>query len=569
MLARRLGDLLEKNQIATTPHVQECLGELEKDPKKRLARLLVDKGYVDERKLIDFFTKQYAMPSIDLSNFEVNPDLIAKLTPQFCSNNFIIPIGIKGDTVVIATADPTEQTVFDQIRFALKLRAEPVLAAASQIKTLLEKITGVPIDQVTKDLGGEALGDVSFEEATDDKGAGSDDLNAAEAAPIVKFVAAVLTDAIRRRASDIHIEPYENDLRVRVRVDGDLVDSVKPPPQVKKPLVARIKVMSKMRLDERRVPQDGRIRFKLPEGKTVDFRVSTCPTVYGEKVVIRILDKSAAVISLDKLGFEPEDQEKFIKAIKSPWGMALVTGATGSGKTTTLYAALNALNTVDVNISTIEDPVEYNFAGINQCQVHEQVGFTFAGALKSFLRQDPDIILLGEIRDTETASIAMKAALTGHMVLSTLHTNDAPATLARLKDLEIEPFLINSALKAVVAQKLVRGICKNCKDVDDTVTKDDLIKLGFPEKVLDKFKPMKGKGCPACRNTGCTGRRAVHEVLEMTENIRNAFGRGASTDEIKKIAVADGMKTMKTNTMKKIMRGEVPAEELKSVGDDQ
>jgi type IV pilus assembly protein PilB len=569
MLARRLGDLLEKNQIATTPHVQECLGELEKDPKKRLARLLVDKGYVDERKLIDFFTKQYAMPSIDLSNFEVNPDLVAKLTPQFCSNNFIIPIGIKGDTVVIATADPTEQTVFDQIRFALKLRAEPVLAAASQIKSLLEKITGVPIDQVTKDLGGEALGDVSFEEATDDKGAGSDDLNAEEAAPIVKFVAAVLTDAIRRRASDIHIEPYENDLRVRVRVDGDLVDSVKPPPQVKKPLVARIKVMSKMRLDERRVPQDGRIRFKLPEGKTVDFRVSTCPTVYGEKVVIRILDKSAAVISLDKLGFEPEDQEKFIKAIKSPWGMALVTGATGSGKTTTLYAALNALNTVDVNISTIEDPVEYNFAGINQCQVHEQVGFTFAGALKSFLRQDPDIILLGEIRDTETASIAMKAALTGHMVLSTLHTNDAPATLARLKDLEIEPFLINSALKAVVAQKLVRGICKNCKDVDDKITKDDLIKLGFPEKVLDKFKPMKGKGCPACRNTGCTGRRAVHEVLEMTENIRNAFGRGASTDEIKKIAVSDGMKTMKTNTMKKIMRGEVPAEELQSVGDDQ
>ena len=569
MLARRLGDLLEKNQIATTPHVQECLGELEKDPKKRLARLLVDKGYVDERKLIDFFTKQYAMPSIDLSNFEVNPELIAKLTPQFCSNNFIIPIGIKGDTVVIATADPTEQTVFDQIRFALKLRAEPVLAAASQIKSLLEKITGVPIDQVTKDLGGEALGAINVEESKDDTGAAGDELNADEAAPIVKFVAAVLTDAIRRRASDIHIEPYENDLRVRVRVDGDLVDSVKPPPQVKKPLVARIKVMSKMRLDERRVPQDGRIRFRLPEGKTVDFRVSTCPTVYGEKVVIRILDKSAAVISLDKLGFEPEDQEKFIKAIKSPWGMALVTGATGSGKTTTLYAALNALNTVDVNISTIEDPVEYNFAGINQCQVHEQVGFTFAGALKSFLRQDPDIILLGEIRDTETASIAMKAALTGHMVLSTLHTNDAPATLARLKDLQIEPFLINSALKAVVAQKLVRGICKNCKDVDDKITKDDLIKLGFPEKILDKFKPMRGKGCPACRNTGCTGRRAVHEVLEMTENIRNAFGGGASTDEIKKIAISDGMKTMKTNTMKKIMRGEVPVEELQTVGDDQ
>lgn len=564
MLARRLGELLERNQLVSTPHVQECLTEIERDPAKRLAKLLLEKGYVDERKLLDFFSKQYGMPQIDLTNFEVNPDLLAKLSPQFCSKHMIIPVGVRGDTIVVAMADPTEVSALDQVRFTMKLRPEPVIASATSIRIILEKTTGSSLENLTKTLQGSSAELVESDGELEVEG---DELDGEDAAPIIQFVTAVLTDAIRKKASDVHIEPYENDLRVRVRLDGDLVDSVRPPQQIRKPLIARIKVMAKLRLDEKRMPQDGRIRFKLPEGKTVDFRVSTLPTVYGEKVVIRILDKSAAVISMEDLGFEAEDKVKFLKAITNPWGMCLVAGATGSGKTTTLYAALNHLNKVDVNISTIEDPVEYNFTGINQCQVHEQIGFSFSSALRSFLRQDPDIILVGEIRDSDTADIAMKAALTGHMVLSTLHTNDAPSTLARLKDLQIEPFLINSALKVVVAQRLIRKICPHCKAEDTKVTKEDLLKSGFPEKILDKFKPMRGKGCQSCRGTGYAGRRAIYEVMEMSEKIRDAFGKDASTDEIRKLALAEGMKTLRMNAMKKVIRGDTTLDELKMLGD--
>ncbi len=567
MLARRLGELLESNKLVSTSHVHECLAEIEKDPTKRLTRLLLDKGYVDERRMLEFFTKQYGIPQIDISNFEINMELIAKLTPQFCLKHLILPIGIRGDTLVVAMADPTELSALDQIRFQTKLRPEPVLVSPSVIREALEKKLGTTIESLTRTLGASAAEVVDLDLEKGQLDIDSEEMMGEDAAPIIQFVTAVLTDAIRKKASDVHIEPYENDLRVRIRLDGDLIDSVRPPHQIRKPLIARIKVMAKLRLDERRLPQDGRIRFRLPEGKTVDFRVSTLPTVYGEKVVIRILDKSAAVMDLLGLGFEPEDQEKFLKAITQPWGMCLVTGATGSGKTTTLYGALNYLNKVDVNISTIEDPVEYNFAGINQCQVHDTIGFTFSSALRSFLRQDPDIILVGEIRDSDTADIAMKAALTGHMVLSTLHTNDAPATLARLKDLKIEPFLINSALKIVVAQRLIRKVCKSCMVPDEKVKKEDLIKLGFPEKILDKVKPMKGKGCNQCRSTGYSGRRAIYEILEMSERIRDAFGRGAPTDEIRKIAISEGLKTLRMNAMKKVIRGETTIEELKLVGD--
>jgi len=567
MLARRLGELLEVNQLVSTPHVQECLTEIERDPAKRLTRLLLDKGYVDERRLLDFFSKQYGMPQIDLTNFEINPELLAKLTPQFCSKHFVIPVGVRGDTIVMAMADPTEVAALDQVRFTMKLRPEPVIASPAAIRALIEKYTGTSLENLSKTLQGTSAEVVEDDFGNAELEVDGDDLKGEDAAPIIQFVTAVLTDAIRRKASDVHIEPYEADLRVRVRLDGDLVDSVRPPMQIRRPLIARIKVMAKMRLDEKRMPQDGRIRFRLPEGKTVDFRVSTLPTVYGEKVVIRILDKSAAVMSMDELGFEPEDKEKFMRAIQSPWGMCLVAGATGSGKTTTLYAALNFLNKVDVNISTIEDPVEYNFTGINQCQVHEQIGFSFSSALRSFLRQDPDIILVGEIRDSDTADIAMKAALTGHMVLSTLHTNDSPSTLARLKDLKIEPFLINSALKVVVAQRLIRRVCPKCKTVDAKTTREELLKAGFPEKIVDKFKPMKGTGCSACRNTGYSGRRAIYEVMEVSEKIREAFGRNASTDELRKIALAEGLKTLRMNAMKKVIRGDTTFDELKMLGD--
>jgi type IV pilus assembly protein PilB len=371
----------------------------------------------------------------------------------------------------------------------------------------------------------------------------------------------VLVDAIRKHASDVHIEPYENDLRIRLRVDGELIDAVRPPPNIKSALVARIKVIAKMRLDEKRLPQDGRVRFRLPEG-VVDFRVSTLPTVHGEKVVLRILDQTGAVVKIEDVGFEKDDLEKFVKAINVPWGMVLVTGATGSGKTTTLYSAISTLNKPNVNISTIEDPVEYNFAGINQVQVKEQIGLTFAESLRSLLRQDPDIILVGEIRDKETAEVAMKASLTGHMVLSTLHTNDAPSTITRLKDLGIEPFLINSALHLIVAQRLLRTNCSSCRAPDARYTPDMLLKLGFPQNIIGKFQPLKGKGCGQCNNTGMRGRAAVHEVMQMTEALREKIGLGANTDEIRKQALADGMRPLRFNTMRKIIRGLVPMDEL-------
>ncbi len=568
MLARRLGELLERGQLVSAPHVQECLSEMERDPTKQLTRLLIEKGYIEERRLQEFFNKQYGVPVIDISNFEINKDLLGKLTPQFCARHLVVPVGVRGDTIVIAMADPTEVSVLDQIRFATKLRPEPVIASMASIRLVVEKYSGKSLENLTRIFQESNVGPIFEELSEEQRDVEGGTLNGEDEAPIIQFVTAVLTDAIRKKASDVHIEPYENDLRVRIRIDGDLVDSIRPPHQIRKPLIARIKVMSRMKLDEKRLPQDGRIRFRLPEQKTIDFRVSTLPTVYGEKIVIRILDKSAAVLDMEALGFEPEDKEKFLRAVQNPWGMCLVAGATGSGKTTTLYAALNFLNKVDVNISTIEDPVEYNFAGINQCQVHEAIGFSFSDALRSFLRQDPDIILVGEIRDSDTADIAMKASLTGHMVLSTLHTNDAPSTLARMKDLKIEPFLINSALKIVVAQRLLRKICTKCKAEDTTATREALMKMGFPEKILDKFKPMKGRGCNNCRQTGYEGRRAIYEILEMSEKIREAFGKGASTDEIRKIAVAEGMKTLKMNAMKKLIRGETTLEELKMVGDD-
>jgi type IV pilus assembly protein PilB len=325
--------------------------------------------------------------------------------------------------------------------------------------------------------------------------------------------------------------------------------------------------MSKMRLDEKRLPQDGRIRFKTPEGKVVDFRVNTLPTVYGEKVVLRILDKSAAVMEMESLGFEKDDLEKFMTAIQKPWGICLVTGATGSGKTTTLYGAINYLNKSDVNISTIEDPVEYNFKGINQTQIKESIGLTFAESLRALLRQDPDIILLGEIRDAETAEVAFKAALTGHMVLSTLHTNDAPSTIMRLKDMGLDVFLINAAVHVVVAQRLVRRICKDCKTEDTRFSPTDLKKLGFPDSVIGKFKPMRGKGCPSCRNTGYKGRVAIHEVMVMTDTLKEKIGAGASTLELRKAAIAEGMRTLKVNCMRKIIAGMTTIDEMQAAND--
>ncbi len=565
MINSRLGDLLVREQVINSKQLEECLDSAKKTGTRFVDKLIAD-DLIDEQSLLQFLSKHYRMTIMDLSNYDVTPEIRQLLPGALCSKNGVVPVGQRGSTIVIAVSDPTNIQVLDDVRFQTGLRVEQVLALPSVIRAICERSFGVDLSKLTEDMGTNVM-EIPGEAKVSETEIGIDDASGtADDAPIIQFVSAVLMDAIRRKASDIHFEPYERDIRVRIRIDGDLVEAARPPTNVRSALMARIKVISKMRLDEKRLPQDGRIRFRLPEGKHMDLRVNSMPTIFGEKIVLRILDKSNAVGTLESIGFEPDDLEKFSKAISSPWGMCLVTGATGSGKTTTLYAALNTLNKPDVNISTIEDPVEYNFTGINQVQTKEQIGLTFAETLRALLRQDPDIILLGEIRDSETAQIAMKAALTGHLVLSTLHTNDAPSAVMRLKDMGIETFLMNSALIAVVAQRLVRTICKACKEVDTRYTDEMLEKMGFPKSVLGKFKPMRGKGCTVCRNTGLKGRAAIHEVMVLSESLKETIGRGATTFEIRKQSVAEGMKTLKVNCMRKIMRGTVSVEELGTVG---
>jgi type IV pilus assembly protein PilB len=561
--ARGLGDLLVREKLITSQQLNEAL-KAATEKKEPLAMALVRLKVVDEQVLVQFFSKQYRLPIMDLSNFIPDPTVMKLFPAQILSKYSFVPVGKRGDTMVIAVADPTNVQMLDDIRFQVRMRVEQVLALPSVIRSIAAGGGETLGDDMgdTADLAALAEGLALSDDVKQDPELGM----TADDAPIVKFAQQILADAVRRKASDIHIEPYEKDMRIRFRIDGDLVELHKPPNAVKAALTARLKVMAKMRLDEKRLPQDGRVRLKLSEDRTVDFRVNTLPTVFGEKVVLRILDKSNAVVGIDQIGFEPDDLVKVVKGIKQPWGICLVTGATGSGKTTTLYSALNMLNTPDVNISTIEDPVEYNFPGINQSQTKDQIGLTFAECLRALLRQDPDIILLGEIRDQETAEIAFKAALTGHLVLSTLHTNDAPSTIMRLKDMGMDVFTINSALHLIVAQRLVRRVCKKCKAPDPGATPEELTKLGFPPTMIGKFTPMKGTGCNECRNTGYKGRAALHEVLYMTEKMKEIVGSGASSEEIRKAAVADGMKTMRVNMMRKIVAGVCSIEELSTLG---
>lgn len=561
MLSARLADVLAQESLVKPEHLEEALVESKKKG-LRLIDFLLSKEWVDEASLLKALAKNYKLTIMDINGMELDHEVVTLTSPELCRRHSIVPVGKRGSTLVIATYDPTNIQCLDDIRFQTRMRVEQVLSAPSVINEIIEREFGKSnISNMATNLAEDAdMASVIDESA--DEGASE---HSEDDAPIIQFVSSILTDAVRKKASDIHIEPYESELRIRFRMDGDLVPAVKPPVSIKSALVARIKVMSKMRLDEKRLPQDGRIRFKTPEGKVVDFRVNTLPTVYGEKVVLRILDKSAALVTLDTLGFEKEDMKKFMNAITKPWGICLVTGATGSGKTTTLYSSLNELNKPDVNISTIEDPVEYNFKGINQTQIKEFIGLTFAEALRALLRQDPDVILLGEIRDGETAETAFKAALTGHMVLSTLHTNNAPATVMRLKDMGLDTFMINAAVHVIVAQRLVRRVCSKCSEPDPRYGPAELVKLGFPENVATRFQPKKGKGCMACRNTGYKGRIAVYEVMEMTEKLREIIGSGASTDDIRAAAAAGGMRTLKMNCMKKVIAGMTTVDELQGI----
>jgi type IV pilus assembly protein PilB len=487
------------------------------------------------------------------------------LIPHHVAQKYqIFPIAKTGATLTIAMSDPSNVFAIDDVKFMTGYNVEPVVAPESAIKEAIAEYYGqtdtlqTAVDNL-KNLDNSL--DLIQEETEETEEIDITELKqAVEEAPVVKLVNLILSEAITRGASDIHLEPYEKTFRVRYRVDGVLYDVLYPPSRLKPALSSRIKIMAELDIAERRLPQDGRIKLKVKE-KEVDIRVSTLPTLFGEKIVMRILDKSSLVLDLTKLGFEQKALQEFEEAIHSPFGMVLVTGPTGSGKTTTLYSALSTLNNTDVNIMTAEDPVEYNLMGINQLQIKEEIGLTFASALRSFLRQDPDIIMVGEIRDFETAEIAVKAALTGHLVLSTLHTNDAPSTISRLLNMGIEPFLVSASVLLILAQRLCRKICEHCKE-EEKIPAPALLKLGFSEDEIKTLKCFKGKGCPACGGTGYKGRIALYEVMPVREELKDLILEGAPATEIKKTAIRLGMKTLRMSGLTKVKEGITSIEEV-------
>ncbi|HEY5995681.1 MAG TPA: type IV-A pilus assembly ATPase PilB, partial [Candidatus Deferrimicrobiaceae bacterium] len=493
----------------------------------------------------------------DLSKYEVNADVARLLPEDLVQKNLALPINRVGAKLIVAVADPSNMSIVDAIVFKTGYTVETVLAAEKDITAAINKHFDHSLEM--KELISEMDEDLEVIK--------EEDLDAAEVekgvddAPVVKLASFILTDAIKRRASDIHIEPYEKEFRIRYRIDGVLYEMMRPPLKLKNSLSSRMKILASLDIAERRLPQDGRIKLKMGKGREMDYRVSVLPTIYGEKIVMRLLDKSNLQVDLTKLGFEDSQLVDFQEAIHRPYGMILVTGPTGSGKTTTLYSALQELNKVADNISTAEDPVEYNFAGINQVQMKEEIGLTFAAALRSFLRQDPDIIMVGEIRDYETAEIAVKAALTGHLVLSTLHTNDAPSTVTRLLNMGIEPFLVASSLNLILAQRLARRICANCKE-DVKINPRALVDAGMKPERIKQARPSKGKGCDQCNATGFRGRVALYEVMPIRSELKELILRGGSAMDIKREAAAAGMKTLRQSGLSKVEDGTTTLEEV-------
>ncbi len=568
-MASKIGDiLLEKNYI-TMDQLNEAL-EYQKKYGGKIGSILVKLGYVTEDDIVNVLSEQYGVPAINLDFFEIDPDVIKIIPLETAQKYQIIPLSRVGSTLTIATTDPSNIFVLDDIKFMTGFNIEPVIASEGAIMRAIEKYYGTPqsieLKKVYNEIGIEERRDefdLEVEEEEEEKDVDELKQSSAEA-PIVKLVNLILFDAIKRKASDIHIEPYEKEFRVRFRIDGILRNVMSPPLKLKDALTSRIKIMSKLDIAEKRLPQDGRIKIKTKidgKRKEIDFRVSVLPTLFGEKIVLRLLDKENLMLDMTKLGLEPSSLKNLQEAISKPYGMVLVTGPTGSGKTNTLYSAISQLNKPEVNIMTAEDPVEFNLAGVNQVQIHEQIGLTFAAALRSFLRQDPNIILVGEIRDFETAEIAIKAALTGHLVLSTLHTNDAPSTINRLLNMGIEPFLVANSLLLICAQRLVRRVCKNCK-VEDNVPKKALIDIGFtPEEVKD-LVVYKGEGCDVCGGTGYKGRIGLFEVLPVTEEISEMILIGASARELKRKAIEQGMITLRKSGLIKIKNGLTTIEEV-------
>jgi type IV pilus assembly protein PilB len=554
----RLGEILLREGLVTREQLAQALAE-QKNTKHRLGYVLVKLGLVQELEITKVLARQYRMPAVDLSRFEVDPKIIKLVPADMATKSVVLPLKREGRTLTVAMADPTDLGLLEDLKFITRFDLFPVIAGEYTLRNLIEKhyeASDQQLQSILKDME-ETGEDVEVVEQEEDEAATQAQI---DDAPVVKLINGLLTDAVRRGASDIHIEPFEHEIRVRYRIDGALLEIMRPPLKMKAALTSRVKILSQLNIAERRVPQDGRLKLKMGS-RVIDFRVSTLPVLFGEKIVLRILDKGNLTLDLTKFGFEPKAEKDLMKAILNPYGMVLVTGPTGSGKTTTLYSALSRINTPEVNIMTAEDPVEYNLMGINQVLVRTEIGLTFAAALKAFLRQDPNIIMIGEVRDLETGGIAIKAALTGHLVLSTLHTNDAPSTITRMIDMGIEAFNVASAVNLVVAQRLIRRICKDCKG-EHKYTDPELAALGTNLESLKKLTFMKGSGCDSCSGTGYKGRAGLYEVMALSPELRRMILRGASVAEIRDQAVSEGMLTLRMDGMKKIERGVTTLEEV-------
>ena len=593
-MSAKLGEILVRENLISPQHLRQAL-DYQREHGGRLGYNLVKLGLVSDDTITAVLSRQYGIPSVNLELFNIDDSVLRLIPHEVAQKYSVLPLSRVGATLTLAMVDPTNVFAMDDIKFMTGLNVEPVVVAEASVQAAIAKyystsreieLAGIGADVHVESSHGNGNGNgfsqsdlisldtLDFDQESlnsevevfedDDEIDLSSLTRMSEDAPVVRLVNVLLVDSLRRGASDIHVEPYEKELRIRFRIEGVLYDVMHPPLKMRDALISRIKIMSKLDISEKRLPQDGRIKIRLKvdaKSRELDFRVSTLPTLFGEKVVLRLLDKEKLMLDMTNLGFEPEALVKFQRNIAKPYGMVLVTGPTGSGKTNTLYSALQSLNTVDTNIMTAEDPVEFNLPGINQVQMKEQIGLNFAAALRSFLRQDPNIILVGEIRDFETAEIAIKAALTGHMVLSTLHTNDAPSTISRLMNMGIEPFLVATSVNLIQAQRLIRRICKDCKKEHPTPV-EALVEIGFTPEEAGKVKTYKGKGCPTCNDTGYKGRIGLYEVMEITDEIRELILIGASSLELRKKAMEDGMITLRGSGLQKIRNGVTTIEEV-------
>jgi type IV pilus assembly protein PilB len=593
----RIGELLLKEKRLTPAQLQEAL-TYQKTNGGKLGYNLVKLGFVKDDEITALLSKQYGVPSINLAQFEIDPAIVKLIPAETAQKYQIVPLSRSGATLTIAMTDPTNVFAMDDIKFMTGYNVEPVVASETAVAEAIDRYfpatptaaarvdkpvqkkerkaaaqqeanlnNAATLEMVTKALEETASiadDDVELLEEIEQIDVSSLEKQGGEA-PVIRLVNLMLMSAIQKGASDIHIEPYEKEFRVRFRIDGLLYNAMAPPMKFRDAITSRIKIMSKLDIAEKRLPQDGRIKIRFADGdggtKEIDFRVSCLPTLFGEKIVLRLLDKDKLMLDMTKLGFESDSLRRLETAIGKPWGMVLVTGPTGSGKTNTLYSSISKINTPETNIMTAEDPVEFNLVGVNQVQVRENIGLNFAAALRSFLRQDPNIILVGEIRDFETAEIAVKASLTGHLVLSTLHTNDAPSTISRLMNMGIEPFLVASSVNLICAQRLVRRVCTGCKQ-DHPHPPQALVDAGFTPDEAAKVVPKKGTGCERCNNTGYKGRVGLYEVMEITDELRELILVGASALELRKKAVEDGMITLRRSGLHKVMDGVTTIEEV-------